>query len=215
MASTATVFMWTVEIKRKRIQLWYLVKAHQRGKIKTEQDRRSWVKEKLKAWGEKAGVDGLEGLTDVQLKNKIDTLGKKGKSFVREYVVPHLKTLREEKPSSRYKPTGSASEDTDTSGRDMHEDIDWPALEKASRWPNLKFIFECFDDHPTWGNREGDTVVETGSTDDEASKHMDDEVVSKQTSAVTTIRAAITGAVDTTATCPVRLRFGTRGTDDE
>ena len=103
---------------------------------------------------------------------------------MREYVVPHLKALREEKPSSRYKPTGSVSEKADTSGRDMRGDIDWPAVEKASRWPNLKSYFECFGDHPTWGNEEGDTVVETGLTDDEASKHVDDVVVSKQTSAV-------------------------------
>ena len=81
MASTATVFKWTVGIKRKIIQLWYLVKAHQSGKMKTEQDKRSWVEDKLKAWGEKAGVDGLEGLTDVRLKNKIDTIRKKGNAL--------------------------------------------------------------------------------------------------------------------------------------
>ena len=79
MVYTATVFKWTVGIKRKIIQLWYLVKAHQSGKMKTEQDKSSWVEDKLKALGEKAEVDGLEGLTDVQLKNKIDTIRKKGK----------------------------------------------------------------------------------------------------------------------------------------
>ena len=57
------------------------------------------------------GLDGIVKLTDKQLKNKVDSIKRKGRKNVGDFVLPCLKELRREaqlkSPTSM--PTGSAA----------------------------------------------------------------------------------------------------------
>ena len=80
--------------------------------MKTLKAKRAWLKEKLLMWGKKVDVEGLEkviGATDQQLKNKIDSLKRKGRNYVKKHVVPYMKTLQQELRATRSMLTGSAA----------------------------------------------------------------------------------------------------------
>ena len=65
--------------------------------MRTLKDKREWSKEKLVDWGchvEVEGLDGIVKLTDKQLKNKKDSIKRKGRKNVEDFVLPCLKELR-------------------------------------------------------------------------------------------------------------------------
>ena len=153
---------WTSEVERKVITLWSQVTAQQGGKMRTLKDKREWTKEKLVDWGRHVEVEGLDGivkLTDKQLKNKTDSIKRKGRKNVEDFVLPCLKELRREarlkSPTSM--PTGSAApeEGIEQLDDDFRCLIDWPLLEAKAKWSNLRLYYELFGEHPTWGLERG------------------------------------------------------------
>ena len=123
--------------------------------MRTLKDKREWSKEKLVDWGRHVEVEGLDGivkLTDKQLKNKKDSIKRKGRKNVEDFVLPCLKELRREArlKSPTLMPTGSAVPEE---GIEQLDDfrclIEWPLLEAKAKLSNLHLYYEMFGEHPT------------------------------------------------------------------
>ena len=92
----------------------------------------------------------MDGLSVKTIKNKLDSLRKKGKALAQKHLKPLLSCW-----------TFPTSSDAPADGPPPYplSLIDWDSVIQAVKWPNIRTYFDLFGKHPTWVRWE---VKETG-----------------------------------------------------